>query len=101
MPRKVKVTEIPPEIVAPPPEKKKRAQTEYNRFVSEKMKDPGVKALPVKERMKKIGELWRALKAEPVKIEPVKIKDHGNQAESQAKQKRAPRKKKQEVPPQA
>ena len=40
----------------------KRKPTAYNNFVKEKMSTANIKALPHKERMKAIGQEWRASK---------------------------------------
>jgi len=49
------------EVVKKP--KVKRAPSAYNLFVKDKMQDPAVKALPPKERMGAIGQMWKAQKA--------------------------------------
>ena len=46
----------------PAVEKKPRAQSAYNKFVSAKM--PGLKDCPPGERMGKIGAMWKLLSAE-------------------------------------
>ena len=44
------------------PEKKKKAPSTYNKFFSEKMQLESIRSLPHKERMAKIGEMWKAEK---------------------------------------
>lgn len=45
-----------------------RAPTEYNKFFSEQMKREEIKALPHKERMAAVGQIWKHQK-ESVKAE--------------------------------
>jgi len=49
----------------PPKPKAKRAPSAYNAFVKEHFSK--VKDLPTKERFKKLGEMWKNHKEQPVK----------------------------------
>lgn len=45
------------------PEKKSRPLSAYNNFFTEKMQDPAIRALPHKDRMQRIGQMWQESKA--------------------------------------
>ena len=60
------------ETIEVKPPKQPRKPTAYNMFVKEHMKD--FPDIPVKERMSKIGELWKKEKEKKAKAEAKKAK---------------------------